>query len=319
MKSRKIALRYAFALLAIAGIAYAGTGSPTPAVGLYWLLNGDPTIAPGANAPLYQLGIRTDVAALYYKSGASNTAWTKIGSGTSGTVTGTGTANTTTKWTGTSSIGNGWAKDDGSTWGVSGLLVINEATGGIATGPSGQAEFGNVLTLDNGVLRMQNASDQLIYASDALASGNQNLTIAAAGTGRVQINSNTDGIGNSGTGGLAVMAGNNTSAPVTTLSGNGHVISTGAAAGLACNGTGSTTCSSATCTDAAGTLAINAGATSCTITFAATYGTSPSCTVSPGGSTSTPLYISARGATSITITTDTTLPALIDYACIGHT
>src|SRR4029077_1547067 len=71
-------------------IVYAGTGTPTPAVGLYWLLNGDPTTAPGASAPLNQLGIRTDSPSIYYHSGPSPTAWTQLGSpggGSGGTVT----------------------------------------------------------------------------------------------------------------------------------------------------------------------------------------------------------------------------------------
>ena len=55
---KKIALGYALGLLSIAALAYAATCVPTPAVGLYWLLSGDPTIAPGVSAPLNQLGIR---------------------------------------------------------------------------------------------------------------------------------------------------------------------------------------------------------------------------------------------------------------------
>lgn len=50
-----------------------------PAVGLYWLSSSDPTAGGGVGAPQYQLLIRTDTPSLYYKSGAGNTQWTKIG------------------------------------------------------------------------------------------------------------------------------------------------------------------------------------------------------------------------------------------------
>lgn len=71
-----------------AGLAFATVG-PYPSVGLYWFDNVDPTLGAGMTAPLNQLLIRTDVPSVYYKSGAANTAWTKIGNGTSsgGTVT----------------------------------------------------------------------------------------------------------------------------------------------------------------------------------------------------------------------------------------
>lgn len=40
-----------------------------------------------------------------------------------------GTNNTTTKFTGTNTIGNAWALDDGTSWGVSGKFLITEASG----------------------------------------------------------------------------------------------------------------------------------------------------------------------------------------------
>jgi hypothetical protein len=54
---------------------------PEPALGLYWYDNADPTIAPGMPAPLEQLLIRTDIPALYYKSGYADTDWTLIAGG----------------------------------------------------------------------------------------------------------------------------------------------------------------------------------------------------------------------------------------------
>lgn len=53
---------------------------PAPIV-LTWFSDADPTIAPGVKAPLYQYLIRTDVPALYWKSGAADTDWTLVGSG----------------------------------------------------------------------------------------------------------------------------------------------------------------------------------------------------------------------------------------------
>lgn len=82
----KIALLAAIVLAPLA-IAWAANG-PYPSVGLYWLDNTDPTAGGGMSAPLNQLLIRTDTPSLYYKSGAANTAWTRIGAGAGGgTVT----------------------------------------------------------------------------------------------------------------------------------------------------------------------------------------------------------------------------------------
>lgn len=52
-----------------------------PLIGLMWLATSDPTIAPGAAAPLDNLLIRTDTNSLYYKSGALNTDWILIAGG----------------------------------------------------------------------------------------------------------------------------------------------------------------------------------------------------------------------------------------------
>lgn len=50
-------------------------------VGLAWIFTGDPTTGDGVQAPLWQLGIRLDVASIYYKSGPAPTDWTRIGVG----------------------------------------------------------------------------------------------------------------------------------------------------------------------------------------------------------------------------------------------
>ena len=124
---------------------------PQAAVGLYWFLDGDPTVL-GMAAPIYQLLIRTDVSELYYKSGAANTAWTLIGGGGGGggtvtsitcgaglscspnpiTTAGTvslapdGSATVITVWTGSNTIGQSSASDTGSNFfiGSGGFEVV---------------------------------------------------------------------------------------------------------------------------------------------------------------------------------------------------
>lgn len=88
MKIRSRIISALISVAIIAGIAIAANG-PYPSVGLYWLQNSDPTTAGGVTAPLNQLLIRTDSPSIYYKSGATNTAWTRLGTGTAsgGTVT----------------------------------------------------------------------------------------------------------------------------------------------------------------------------------------------------------------------------------------
>lgn len=52
-----------------------------PAIGLYWVSDTDPTVAPGVDAPLFQILFRTDTLSLYVKTGAASTAWTPFGLG----------------------------------------------------------------------------------------------------------------------------------------------------------------------------------------------------------------------------------------------
>jgi hypothetical protein len=79
------------AIATVAAIAWATVTSRTaPAVGLYWIIDGDPTTSPGVSAPQYQLGIRTDSPTLYYHATTSPTGWVSLsggGGGGSGTVT----------------------------------------------------------------------------------------------------------------------------------------------------------------------------------------------------------------------------------------
>lgn len=117
-----LALSFAFYRDHEARIAANG---PQPSVGLYWIENVDPTLSPGVAAPQWQLLIRTDTPALYYKSGTANTAWTKIGSGAaSGGITGSGTATHVPVWLTSTSQGDSSAIDTGSVFSIGEPFVM---------------------------------------------------------------------------------------------------------------------------------------------------------------------------------------------------
>jgi len=105
---KKTVLQLGIALGIVAIATYVLADGPQPSVGLYWFSSADPTIAPGMSAPLNQLLVRTDSPSLYYKSGATNTSWTKIGAGGPAGVTsitcGTGLTCTPNPITGTGTI-----------------------------------------------------------------------------------------------------------------------------------------------------------------------------------------------------------------------
>jgi hypothetical protein len=67
--------------VAIAALFCIAASFAYPNIGLYWITNADPSIAPGINAPGYQLAIRTDDPSIWYKSGNTVTSWTRIGAG----------------------------------------------------------------------------------------------------------------------------------------------------------------------------------------------------------------------------------------------
>lgn len=100
------------ALLTIMMLASA-SADVVPALGLYWRLASDPTAGAGQSAPLNQLLIRTDIPEIYYKSGAANTAWTRLGAG-GGTVGGSGTAGTVPRWATGTTLGNSSVTDTGT-------------------------------------------------------------------------------------------------------------------------------------------------------------------------------------------------------------
>lgn len=91
-------LKYLSVVAIVGLVAYAGI---QPNVGLTWTSATDPTTGGGVSAPMWQFLIRTDAPGIYYKSGASNTAWTAIGGASAGaTVVTDGTSITGTGSTG---------------------------------------------------------------------------------------------------------------------------------------------------------------------------------------------------------------------------
>jgi len=97
-----------------------------------------------------------------------------------------------------------------------------------------------------------------------------------------------------------------------------HIATQGTAATITCNGTGATTCTSASCNDISGTLTPNTGATSCTVTFAGSYAAGgPTCTVGSSSSgASTGAFVASRSTAAIVITFTTA--TTVDYICMGH-
>lgn len=92
----------------------------------------------------------------------------------------------------------------------------------------------------------------------------------------------------------------------------GHLQSKGAVPALTSCGTSP---SAVTGDDIAGTYTTGSAATTCTLTFATTYGTAPSCVVSTQGSATQPTY--TVSATAITVTVDIASTAY-SYICVGH-
>jgi hypothetical protein len=81
-----------------------------------------------------------------FEASVNGGAYVPFASATGG-VFGTGTANRTTKWSGASTVGNGWASDDGTTWGSAGIFTITEASGNFKA--FGTGEIAGAATFDS--------------------------------------------------------------------------------------------------------------------------------------------------------------------------
>lgn len=109
----------------------------------------------------------------------SGTAWVCSGGAT---VTGTGTTNTTTKFTGVSTIGNGWALDDATTWGVSGKFTITEASGAI-TGSSYEQLKGTPTINNDGITFGFTAPNGIIASKNSSGAPASNLVFQTTTSG----------------------------------------------------------------------------------------------------------------------------------------
>ena len=105
-------------------------------------------VTSGTTTPLVQLAPCGSTNKIYET--LDGTTWTCVAfpSG-GGNVSGTGTANQTVKWTGGSTVGNAWATDDGTTWGVASIFTITEASGN--TKAFGTLESAGILTADTSI------------------------------------------------------------------------------------------------------------------------------------------------------------------------
>jgi hypothetical protein len=106
-----------------------------------------------------------------------------------------GTANTTTKFTNTNVVGNGWALDDGTSWGVSGKFLITEASGNTAV--SGSTTLGsstsNTVTINGSFDRGATPSEsQIKIKANALGV----LSFLSYAADNVQIGFDTEWTGN---------------------------------------------------------------------------------------------------------------------------
>lgn len=81
------------------------------------------------------------------------------------------------------------------------------------------------------------------------------------------------------------------------------------------SGCGTTPTIVAGSTDFAGKLTTGSAATTCTITFSSTWGTAPSCILTPEGGATHPTYTTS--ATAITVTVDIA-STVYNYVCVGR-
>jgi hypothetical protein len=99
-----------------------------------------------------------------------------------------------------------------------------------------------------------------------------------------------------------------------TIGSTGHLLASSAStpALSSCGGSPAIVASS---TDVAGKYTSGSAATTCTITFATTWGTAPTCIVAPEGSATMPTY--TVSATAITVSVDIA-STTYNYICIGR-
>jgi hypothetical protein len=112
-----------------------------------------------------------------------------------GTITGSGTANTTTKFTGASAIGNAWALDDGTTWGVTSKFTITEASGNTAVNGTLTADAGNRVIDAVGTGLTQTANSVAITATGVGAGSCTSCNLTYNASGQITVAANGGGGG----------------------------------------------------------------------------------------------------------------------------
>lgn len=238
-----------------------------------------------------------------------------------------GTINTVPKFSAAHIIGNSSITDDGTTFKINSTeLQVTEANGnlvslGTLTGTkiTGAAPTGNSAMVANNTQTSQTGTTGGITAT---TTGSWNATAAVrtsfagqfsdTATRSAGANTLTNiGVDTSASGGQVNWAARFNGGDVN-LAAN-HFIATGTAPSL--TSCGSTPSPTITGSDMAGTVVTGGTATTCTITFATTYGTAPTCIMEAEGATTHPTY--TVSATAITVTVDIATTTY-DYICVGH-
>lgn len=232
------------------------------------------------------------------------------------------TTNQSVKATGVGTIGNAWAVDNGTTWGVSGIFTINETTGVLQS--VGAMSFNGISTISGNVFTPGGyeftGTSGYLYHTLASTSGNASVALESAGTGSVDINPNVVGGGsvpNPGTGGLRIFGGGST--PTYRILGNGHL----SASGTAQSSTNLTSCGTTPSilsgsTDAVGEIVEGTTATGCAMAFVATYTVAPVCTCTGETAALAAVLVGCHAtATTLTVENASASNNKIYYTCSG--
>jgi hypothetical protein len=141
------------------------------------------------------------------------------------------------------------------------------------------------------------------------SASNQSINIDSSGTGAVRINTNADGIANSGTGGLEIGPGANSSAKGAVILGTGQYEDRGTLPTASGCGTSPTITGGAY----SGRIVAGTGATSCVLTFVVALHGSASCIINDEAG-SIPAFSVATSALTFTATA----AHGYDFDCRGH-
>lgn len=203
------------------------------------------------------------------------------------------------------------------------------ATSGVGADVPGDV---SLITAGSEKLRITSTSIAGLVSISANTTGGYRLPNIAASATVPSFNPNsgdiTTGIGELSTGNMSFISTATEVARVTStslvailkFSANAHVLTTGTAltvSNLSCNGTG-TPAVATNSTDVAGTITENTLATSCTLTFAATYTNAPFCQCSP--TSGTPFLVGCTStATTLVFNNASATGDVITYTCVAPT